>query len=134
MDPGGPEVSPAPAGRGSVARAGFGGLSTHHLSLVPTEHIWDVEACGVLGSCSCGSVCITQHATAGDRVLPPGVMADLGQPRGRIPGATALSFGHDTLCQSPAHPCVSCVPVFLALATQAGEAQRELLAPFSCVV
>lgn len=61
-------------------------------------------------------------------------MADLGQPRGQIPGPAALSFGHDALCQSPAHPCVSCVPVVLAAATQAGEAQRERLAPVSCVV
>ncbi|XP_014640517.1 PREDICTED: coiled-coil domain-containing protein 136 isoform X2 [Ceratotherium simum simum] len=65
------------------------------------EHVWDVEAYGVLGYCSCGSVCVTQHATAGDRVLPHGVMADLGQLRGQIPGGHYPNFWQDTLCQSP---------------------------------
>uniref|UniRef100_A0A8I5TZ21 Coiled-coil domain containing 136 n=1 Tax=Pongo abelii TaxID=9601 RepID=A0A8I5TZ21_PONAB len=67
------------------------------------EHVWVVEAYGILGYCSCGSVCVTQHATAGVRVLPHGVMADLGQREGRSPVATTLSFGQDTLCQNPPH-------------------------------
>nr|XP_045367040.1 coiled-coil domain-containing protein 136 isoform X8 [Camelus bactrianus] len=99
------------------------------------EHVWDVEAYGVLGSCSCGSICVTQHATAGDRVLPHGVMADLGQPRGQIPGGhyTQLWAGH-TVPEPPPHPCVPCVPISLASATQAGKAHGELLAPISCLV
>nr|XP_031311182.1 coiled-coil domain-containing protein 136 isoform X4 [Camelus dromedarius] len=99
------------------------------------EHVWDVEAYGVLGSCSCGSICVTQHATAGDRVLPHGVMADLGQPRGQIPSGhyTQLWAGHTVPEPSP-HPCVPCVPISLASATQAGKAHGELLAPISCLV
>ncbi|XP_074223209.1 coiled-coil domain-containing protein 136 isoform X4 [Camelus bactrianus] len=99
------------------------------------EHVWDVEAYGVLGSCSCGSICVTQHATAGDRVLPHGVMADLGQPRGQIPSGhyTQLWAGH-TVPEPPPHPCVPCVPISLASATQAGKAHGELLAPISCLV
>lgn len=95
-------------------REGFRRLGTHHLSLVPTEHVWDVEAYGVLGSCSCGSVCLTQHATAGDRVLPHGVMADLTWARrgARSPMAATLSFGQDTLCRSLTHPHVPVSPSF----------------------
>ncbi|XP_031311186.2 coiled-coil domain-containing protein 136 isoform X4 [Camelus dromedarius] len=99
------------------------------------EHVWDVEAYGVLGSCSCGSICVTQHATTGDRVLPHGVMADLGQPRGQIPSGhyTQLWAGHTVPEPSP-HPCVPCVRISLASATQAGKAHGELLAPISCLV
>lgn len=66
-------------------KGGFRRLRTHCFSLVPTEHVWDVEACGILGYCSSGSVCVTQHATARYRVLLHEVMADLGQTRGQIP-------------------------------------------------
>nr|XP_023495406.1 coiled-coil domain-containing protein 136 isoform X6 [Equus caballus] len=77
------------------------------------EHVWDVEAYGVLGYCSCGSVCVTQHATAGDRGLPHGVMADQGQLRGQIPSAhnPQLWAGHTVPEPRPTHTsCVSPSP------------------------
>ncbi|XP_070369157.1 coiled-coil domain-containing protein 136 isoform X9 [Equus asinus] len=77
------------------------------------EHVWDVEAYGVLGYCSCGSVCVTQHATAGDRGLPHGVMAGQGQLRGQIPSAhnPQLWAGHTVPEPRPTHTsCVSPSP------------------------
>ncbi|XP_012576372.1 PREDICTED: coiled-coil domain-containing protein 136 isoform X6 [Condylura cristata] len=99
------------------------------------EHVWDVEACGVLGYRRGGPVCVTQHATAGDRFLPHGVMADTPPPPwgATPPAAPPLGFGQDTLCQSPCPTCMFVSPAPSPV-TQAGKAHGELPAPISCLV
>nr|XP_008256448.3 coiled-coil domain-containing protein 136 isoform X1 [Oryctolagus cuniculus] len=87
-----------------------------------TEHVWDVEAHGVLGYCSCGSVCVTQHATARDTALPHGVMADLGQWRGQTPSSShSHLWAGCTVPEPPPYQCVPCVPLSLASVTQAAK-------------
>lgn len=112
-------------------KGGFRRLGTHCFSLAPTEHVWDVEACGILGYCSSGSVCVTQHATARYRILLHEVMADLGQTRGQIPRGYHLTFGQNTLCQSP-HPPMC--PISFASATQTGKAYGSCWLLTSCLV
>lgn len=125
-----PEVCPR-AGSDFWLKDGFRRLGAHSFSLVPTEHVWDVEACGILGHRSSGSVCVTQHATAKYRILLHEVMETWARPEGRPPAATTLTFGQNTLCQSPHPP--TC-PISFASATQTGKAYGSCWLPTSCLV
>ncbi|XP_013358752.1 PREDICTED: coiled-coil domain-containing protein 136 isoform X3 [Chinchilla lanigera] len=96
--------------------SGAGGLRRHPNA----EHVWDVEAYGILGYCSCGSVCVTQHATAGDRVL--------GQLRGQMPSSyhPHLWAGHTV--PEPPPPTYPMCPRLLSLSHSGWKGSRKLLA------
>ncbi|XP_028618452.1 coiled-coil domain-containing protein 136 isoform X3 [Grammomys surdaster] len=95
------------------------------------EHVWDVEAYGILGYCSSSSVCVTQYATTGTRILHE-VMADLDQPRGQIPkGYHPHLWAEYTVLEPPPHLCFS---ISLASATQIGKAYGSCWLSTSCLV